>query len=136
MTIGPTASSFLEAKQRKNERKDPSTGAGGGGDLVGENRDTDGPPRRDGCLGCKQKWVDGRRRPTTNKDRIVRNMAHGWVKRSGHPAGPGGSSGRERQGILDSVSLRMPWNSRASSLEASLVGNGTDMELFKKKSCK
>lgn len=24
----------------------------------------------------------------------------------------------------------MPWNSRASSLEASLVGNGTDIELF------
>ena len=93
MRIGPTVSSFLEAKQHKNERKDPSTGAGAGGDLDGENGVADGPPRRDGWLGCEQKSGDGRRRPTTNKDPIVRNVAHGWIKRTGHPAGPGGAVG-------------------------------------------
>lgn len=34
MRIRPTVSSFLEAKQHKNERKDPSTGAGAGGTLM------------------------------------------------------------------------------------------------------
>lgn len=51
-------------------------------------------------------------------------------KENKSPGRAWGSSGRERQGILDSVFLRMPWNSRANSLEASLVGNGTDIELF------